>query len=388
MLKIRFCSALSSLFVLIFSASAYSFTFSTGPKYIKVGFLSFNPVFSFGECATVLSILATLFVFFRTSKNNREQERKEHEKEFADKIRNSAGAIISKLESRKNINLEFFENIQPIVEETDNYLFKTKNYDKTDSFLLKGLTDGRARICQSIVNEQIEMSFKDLYGYSPVLDDLLGLMNKLEYIDRQSYAVFYRLTGKDIKLLRSQPKTDELNLWAEEIMPFKLAARLRLTISLFRHEYGDLVNGAINPFRAKMLTLINEKDLEIYNKQNILFNYDPDKSMAHCWALKGLEKSLHEKWRESGLFFCRAIRLDPNVPGFWAGAGVALHCLDLGEDTKIASQMVRSLTDRQARDAPDFFSGPLDYERELLKIEDALDRVNQENFKSDRSNGD
>jgi hypothetical protein len=254
-------------------------------------------------------------------------------------------------------------------------LRSTKDFDKTDSFLLEGLVSARAKLSQNVVDEQIETTFKDLYGYSPVLKDLLETMGKFEYIDWLSFSVLYRLTGNDISLLRSNPKENEMEPLIMDIMPFKLASRLRITVGMFRHVYNDLVSGEIDPFCDKLIRLINKNDNDIYNKKKILIESDSKRLMAQCFALKGLEQCLNSNWRDSGLNFCEAIELYPTIPGFWAGAGLALHCLNNDQDAKPAFQMVRMLIGRRARSTPQFISGELNYNSFRIKIENALERV-------------
>jgi len=62
-----------------------------------------------------LPILASLIFFIYTNYKGRLLEKKE----YADKIRTSAGTIIAKLDRWKTLSLRFFEDIEPLLTRTD-----------------------------------------------------------------------------------------------------------------------------------------------------------------------------------------------------------------------------------------------------------------------------
>jgi hypothetical protein len=147
------------------------------------------------DLITAISVFISAMVLVYTWRKDQQLRKKE----YADKIRFLAGTIIAKFERWKELSLRFFEDIQPLITETDNYLVNERDLIKTRDFLWIGLTRARIISSQRILDEKIENAYVDLYGYDPRIEALFSkTIEGLKTLDRRSYESLLEKTQMDI----------------------------------------------------------------------------------------------------------------------------------------------------------------------------------------------
>jgi hypothetical protein len=206
-----------------------------------------------------LAIFISAIVFIYTLYKDRILRRKE----YADRIRTSAGTIIAKLERWKSLSLRFFEDIGPLLTETDFNLAINGDFNKGRYDLWIGLEKARALSSQRIVDEQIEMAYKDLYGYDPNIEDLfVRAVNELKKIDKNTYIRLTKATQMDIIEVEDGYNSNE-----KKILPGLLGTRLRMVCGREGEDCDKKMKKIIDPFRKELLKLIVAKDKEIFEKE-------------------------------------------------------------------------------------------------------------------------
>jgi hypothetical protein len=222
--------------------------------YYRVNFSSINTILT-GYIPISLTILGLLYTLHK--------DRKLRRKEYADRIRTAAGTIIAKLERWKNLSLRFFEDISPLITKTDLNLAKSCDIDQARYDFWIGLEDARANSSQRIVDEQIEMAYKDLYGYEPIIEDLfINTIEKLKKIDNATYDRLFRLTQADIYRMEGN------------INGGSLGYKLRETCGKQSDENEKSMNKIIELFRRELKKLIVATDDEIVNREITILSYN------------------------------------------------------------------------------------------------------------------
>lgn len=205
-----------------------------------------------------IPILAS-FIFFIY---NAYKDRSLKNKEYADKIRKSAGTIIAKLTRWKTLSLRFFEDIAPLLTLTDFNLKQEADFNKARYDLWIGLEETKAISAQRIADEQIEIAYIDLFGYDPVVEDIFQrAINELKEIDRDIYIDSRILTQEDIVKIE-----DKYNL-QKEIILGELGYNLRETCGRLGDRSEIRMYRIINPVKHELLKLINATDKEIVEKK-------------------------------------------------------------------------------------------------------------------------
>jgi hypothetical protein len=310
---------------------------------IRLGPLLLKREFSLGESLTALSLLASAYIFIVTwfdnerqksiveankyreerdaFERNRDAEREAREREYADKIRSAAAVTIAKLNRWEEINLHYIDRSSIIFEEANSLFYQGKSDEAKDE-LWKGIVGYHTVVFQEIVNEQIEIGYKDLYGYEPRVEQLFAsTLESLRYIDRRIYRLFQIVSQWAFS--NAEPNLDRGNR-------NELGNELRNSASMVRMLYKDLMHCTIAPFQHLMKDLIRQTDAEIFRKQNIkmaisLRNEGFDD--GHQYTLMGLNFYLYENYIESLDCFNMAARWLPGLPGPLAGKALAHKAL-------------------------------------------------------------
>jgi hypothetical protein len=184
-------------------------------------------------------------------------------KEYADRIRTSAGTIIAKLERWKSLSLRFFEDIGPLLTKTDLNLAKSRDFNKARYDLWIGIEKARAISAQRIIDEQVEMAYKDLYGYDPDIEDLfVRAIKELKKIDKDIYSGLLGDTQEEILEIEEKYGTNE-----ESIPGALLGNRLRMLCGIDEEECEKKMKNIIEIFRKELLKLINATDKQIFEKE-------------------------------------------------------------------------------------------------------------------------
>ncbi len=293
------------------------------------------------EVLTALSLFGSACLVLLGWIINERQKKNEHEREYADRIRNSAVTFLTKLEWRKELNRNIYRDIQPVINKTESLFTEERDAEKSSHFFWNELSIIFTKYNMIFINEQLEMSYKDLYSYAPITNDLYSVLNEFKYIDSLAQRILLRLNQNEIyKRKRSLDKsilTEEM-IEKDEIeeYPFLLGNKMRYTCVMIAYLYEHLIEELIEPFRDKMIYLIKEEDHQIYHKKEIKSPASDDRLKAHYWALKGLAACSDEKYKDAHDYFCIAIKLTPNIPGLYAGKGLTLQALGFNRQAQIA----------------------------------------------------
>jgi hypothetical protein len=212
---------------------------------------------SFGDLLTIATIIVSISALIIAWQNDKKLKRKE----YADRIRRATGTIIAKIERWKLLTLRLIDDIQPLITETDILLVESKDITQTRDFLWKGLVQAISASSQRILDEQIEIAYADLYGYDPRIQILYtSAIGNLKEID---------INMHDMLLNRTQEAVLGM------VPPIKnadLGNKLRAIVFRISSSYGQDADTIIEPFRDKMIELIQADDDDIINRKiNNLF---------------------------------------------------------------------------------------------------------------------
>ncbi len=213
-----------------------------------------KPEVSIGDLLTIISIAVSFIALLVSWRKDQDLRRKE----YADRIRRSAGTIVAKLQRWRDLTLRFFEDVQPLITEADMTLLKRQPVLAVRDFFWRGMVDARAKSSQRIVEEQIEIAYVDLYGYDPRIQILFGeVINRLKLIDQSMYTQALYSTQSDILRFQSlKPPYSSAQLGNE----------LRNTCYLLAEESSRLMDEAIAPFSLEMIKVIEKDDQQIVKR--------------------------------------------------------------------------------------------------------------------------
>lgn len=210
---------------------------------------------SIGDLLTAVTIIVSIVALIIAWYKDQQLKRKE----YADKIRRSAGTIIAKLERWKELSLSFFDEVQPIITDADALIVKEQETTIVRDTLWRNVVALRAMALKRILDEQVEIAYADLYGYDPRIQLLFsGALRRLRIVDREIYNLFMMLTQQDVLVLNHQRK------------PYRsaqLGNRLRDTNYKLSQEHAKLMDGIISSFRNEIIKLIRATDNEIVKRQ-------------------------------------------------------------------------------------------------------------------------
>lgn len=237
--------------------------------------LAFNHEISLGDLSLVIAGSAFIYSLYR--------DRKFKEKESADKIRNAAGIIAAKIERWRELNLRFFQEIQPLITDSDILLVQTQDAIKTRDFLWSGLDKAKSISLQRIVDEQIEIAYSDLYGYDPRIQTIFSVtVEELKLIDEFLFNKLLVLTQQNVLDFENQERPPTSS---------KLGNILRETCKIIYVEYKQEMDKIIAPFIKEMIKLIKSTDNEIVNRKiDIII---PDLASNQKYILSWLNSSTH-----------------------------------------------------------------------------------------------
>jgi len=315
---------------------------------IELGPFHLSRMIYLGEIATLLSIIGSALVvvgsWYFNEKNKRDDNRKEYAdkraiyiKEYADSIRNSAEVILVKLDYRKGLKLGFFTEIQTTILQLDQIFVKERNKDLTGEITATILDKYICYTYKKAENDKYDIHSVELYilyRYSTVSNDVLSLLDKLNFIDQYIDQIILQLTESDVMQLNEEYQNKKIN---NNI----LGNKLRWTLGMIGYLHKDLMDGELDPSRNKLIELINAKDDDIYKqnvegykqnvegyKQNVeglqtRENENKKREASQCWAIKGLVSLFDKNYKYAIECFTYATEICPSIAGFWAGKGLA-----------------------------------------------------------------
>jgi len=216
--------------------------------------LKLDPTVRLGDLITILSVSMGALGLIVSWNKDRQLRRKE----YSDKIRRAAGAIIAKLERWKEIHLRYFEGIQPVLTDADVRLVKERDATTTRDALWRELVALRSMTSKRILDEQIEVAYVDLYGYDPNVQELYAItVQRLKAIDEAAFTYLLQETQIDVLQL--------LGIESSAISA-TLGNELRSTAGHCHDIYFERSAVALADFRRELLKLIYASDVEITKK--------------------------------------------------------------------------------------------------------------------------
>lgn len=336
----------------------------------------FNTEVSVGNIVTALSVVVSAIALLITLNKDRQLRKKE----YADRIRNAAGAVTAKLERRKEIFLSFFDSIQPLITDADIKLVKEQDVIAARDFLWRELGLAHAKCLERITDEGIEVAYKDLYGYDPDIQELFGkAIGELKKIEGAvSRAVLHR----------TQAAVMELEGLKGPRVSAELGNALRDTCCGLAQEAERLIDEVLTPFQGQMIDLIRAQDGEIVNRRIRI-------GSAGEMFLRATELTvLFEKSNARVIIGTRntdclmpinyismpygsILRAEPPAGGVVGVVrkGAAYSLNDLSEARKLL-QVAKSRASHIGPDAPQ--SSPPASEAESINIKDIIETVNRE----------
>lgn len=211
---------------------------------------------AFGACITVTSVIIAAIGLGISWNKDRALKRQQ----YADQIRRAAGQTIAKLERWSAVSDGLFLGIQPAITDADILLVKSRDVIATRDKLWRALLKNVTARSQSILDEQIELAYVDLYGYDPRVRDLFRVaLQRLRQIDEQMDNLILLATQADVLSFEDE-NTDAICTAA-------LGNRLRATVGRLRIQSRDAMNNTIVPFQTELARLIDATDTAISDKK-------------------------------------------------------------------------------------------------------------------------
>jgi len=202
-------------------------------------------------------------------------------KEYANKIKTAASSTLAKLERQRELNLRYYQDIQPLIVQAHTIAseghnqINLKNLKKAREVLYEGSVNARASSTQRILDEQIEIAYKDLYGYDPGIQSIfVSTMERMKHIDRLCYRSYLKISQNDIFLSRVTSEAE------------RLGNTLRDTANMIVIEEDCLMEDAVNRFRKKIYNLITADYKEVYKGMTIS-NHSSDSITSKCIVIEG-----------------------------------------------------------------------------------------------------
>jgi hypothetical protein len=220
-----------------------------------MGGILFKPEVSVGDILTVGSILLSLVALLTTLYRDQQLKRKE----YADKIRHSAATIIAKLERWRELELRFYQDVQPIMIDTSLEFLKTKDIYATRDYLWRELVRTRTISLQRFSDEQIEIAYVDLYGYNSNVQELFTkAIDQMKRIEEDMNVEALTLTQNEI--LELDP--------VQHVYSAEIGNNLRDACERVAKKHKELMDAVLKRFRNEMMKIVGEaSDSKIVNKK-------------------------------------------------------------------------------------------------------------------------
>ena len=201
----------------------------------------------FGDILTSLSIIlsgAALLISWQNDSRLRT-------KEYADRIRRSTSIVTAKVERWGELSERFYQDIQPTIVDVSEKIAETHNIQQANRMLYRGCMDAESKSSQRIVDEQLQVSYMELYGYVPELQPVFDkTIREIKDAEAKSHEeLMDRLQemarSRDIRALSTSPE---------------IGNPMRFKITDSRKALAAKIQETTGPLRSKMLQLIQLSD--------------------------------------------------------------------------------------------------------------------------------
>ena len=230
-----------------------------------ISFVQTSPYFTLtreikvGDILTSLSILISATVLLRAWA----KDRRDREKELADKIRNAAAKTLAKLDRWQELSLWFFHYTQPLFVETSEMLIKDFDIVAARDYFWKKANEARVNISGRILDEEIEIAYVELYGYHPGVNSLF--VKTIKELKEKEEAVFYDFIESSQETIKSYLSKKASYQSAQ------LGNDLREIAFHFGSMLREKTDTTLKPIREFLVDIISKSDAEIL-KRRILPN--------------------------------------------------------------------------------------------------------------------
>jgi hypothetical protein len=207
---------------------------------------------SLGDLVTPLSILVSLIAVWYTWHKDGQLRTQE----YADHIRRSTSLVTAKVERWGELADRYFQDIQPTLLDVSEQVAKTHSVEPANRVLYRGLMDAEAKASQRIGDEQLQISYMELYSYVPTLQTTFDqTISEIKIAETESHKV---LADKLQSILRNP---DILKLSDSPAIGNELRSAARAARASLREQ----IQGIADPLRKKMVQFIQLGDGELAN---------------------------------------------------------------------------------------------------------------------------
>ena len=179
-------------------------------------------------------------------------------REVADRTRRAAALLTAKLERWNQVALRLFDDLQPLITETDVQAVGAKEVIHARDNWHKELIAARLGVIRDIQREEIELSYADLYGYDSSVRELFTeAIGALRCTDELAFKRLIEDT-QNVILKRGR----ETNLQSAA-----LGNDLRATCKRSKDNLSEQFEKILSPVRAELLKLITASDRDLFAKR-------------------------------------------------------------------------------------------------------------------------
>jgi hypothetical protein len=225
-----------------------------------------------GDLFTPVSILIAICALFLTWLNDRDARMKT----YADNIRHSSSIVSAKLERWNSLTDRYFDDIQPVLIDVSKEVIQPNGRIPARTDLFTGLRKAEGVASQRILDEQLEISYMELYGFIPALrppfDEIRQEIKKDEEASHRRLESTLQETLNNNELLRNSDHA-------------MMGNALRASVKAEREKLHQMIDQTTKPLRDNMLKLIHLSDAELS---------DPKKRDAQILIFQTVESSQHQ----------------------------------------------------------------------------------------------
>lgn len=230
----------------ISSSSIATLPFFTVTRDIKVG-----------DILTSLSILISATVLLRAWA----KDRRDRNKELADRIRSAAAKTLAKLDRWQELSLWLFQYTQPLFIETSEMLVKSFDVIAARDYFWKKANEARINISGRMLDEEIEVAYVDLYGYHPAVRGLF--VKAIDKLKEDEEVVFQDFIESSQDAIRSYDNA------TEGYQSAQLGNELREIAFHFGSMLKEKTDKTLEPIQEFLVDIISESDAEILKRKRL-----------------------------------------------------------------------------------------------------------------------
>ena len=245
-------------------------------------------------CAALISAAAVIATLSK--------ERALRKKELADRVRQSASLVAAKLDRWKQIALQAFDQLQTVVTEADAHLLKDKDEIQTRDMFWKEVVTVQASLSKSVLDEEIEIAYSNLFGYDPKIHELFTTaVSRLRHVESLVFVQLLNRTQHEILTARESQ---------EQLLSAHLGNKLRFCLAESRGLLEAHMESVISKFREAMSALVAGSDDALVDRSIAVPSSDtlPGADM--------LSASLYEAPPDNDMRSCKRLFSDTRLSSF------------------------------------------------------------------------